>query len=207
MDTDASGDVGEFVGMFNELVPAEQDLAIALWDRQDGMVSWPTACSPGPLLEVQRVGVKYHDIPADLRARARAQKVAIDGRSNGPAIMAFLLAGGHRPVRSDGKHGWSIHHIYDGKFPWPGRETSVRAVAETAYFTDARGLVALHPIFDGAVSEIHWLAWQLRLEAFDRFGFDPDNVLADYRQRHPVVSPNATDDQHTRLDGDSNAPT
>lgn len=172
--------------MFNAMTPPEQQVAALLWQQRAGLVEWPATPPAGPLVEVQRVGVRFHTIPDEIRTKAKRQKVRVDTRSNGPAIMAFELAGGHRPQRADGKRGWPIHHIYDGTFPWPTHAETVRAVAEPAYFTDARGLVAAHPAFDGAVSELGWLAWKLRLEAFDRFGFDPDEVLAGYRRRHPA---------------------
>ena len=71
---------------------------------------------------------------------------------------------------------WSIHHVYDGKFPAPGRRTT-HAVKEGRYFTEAAGLVAIHPIADVLADEVPYFAWLLRREAFERFGFDPDDVF------------------------------
>jgi hypothetical protein len=90
--------------------------------------------------------------------------------------MAFLLAGGERPNRNNGK-GWPIHHIYDGQFPMPPKMSSVKAVRHSDYFTEAAGLVAIHPLADGLASESPYFTWLLRHEAFARFGFDPDDVF------------------------------
>ena len=179
----------EMSDMLDELGDPERQVAELLWRCRNDLIQWPVEPGTGPLMTVQRVGVKSHTIPEKIRAKARKHepRIKIDRRSNGPAIMAFEFAGGHRPPRSDSNHRWSVHHIYDGKFEWPGKDQSVRAVADTAYFTDARGLVSVHPAIDGAVSGFAWLAWKLRLEAFDRFGFDPDRVLHDYRRRHPRI--------------------
>jgi hypothetical protein len=70
-----------------------------------------------------------------------------------------------------------VHHIYDGLHPAPGRRESVRAVTSGDYFTEAAGLVAVHPVADALASEVPSFAWFLREEAFRRFGFDPDGVF------------------------------
>ena len=54
----------------------------------------------------------YHKFPPQIIHRARAQRVPLDARSNGPAIVAFLLAGGRRPTRFGHTYGWPIHHQY-----------------------------------------------------------------------------------------------
>jgi hypothetical protein len=75
-------------------------------------------------------------------------------------------------------NGWPIHHIYDGQFPMPPRTDSIRAVSHGKYFTEAAGLVAIHPLADGMASETPYFAWLLRREAFLRFGFDPEFVFS-----------------------------
>lgn len=100
-----------------------------------------------------------------------------DGRSNGPAILGFQLCGGTRPVKADG-HGWHVHHLYDGRFPFPGKTKSLRAVENPDYFTDSAGLVAAHPIANALATDIPYFTWRLRAMAYERFGFDPDGVLA-----------------------------
>lgn len=102
-----------------------------------------------------------------------------DGRSNGPAIVAYLLAGGSRPLREDPPTwGWSIHHIYDGKFPAPHQVGGVlNAVQTRGEFTNSRGLVAAHPVADFVAANSRLLAWLLRWEASCRFGYDPNNIF------------------------------
>ena len=91
--------------------------------------------------------------------------------------MAYLLAGGERPLRIGSRNQWSIHHLYDGKFPAPGRSATLRAVTDGHYFTASAGLVAVHPVADALADEVPLFAWRLRKQAYDRFGFDPDEVF------------------------------
>ena len=106
-------------------------------------------------------------------------KITADGRSNGPAIVTFLLSGGARPLREDPPTwGWSIHHIYDGKFPAPHQEGGVlNAVRVAGEFTNSRGLVAAHPVADFVAANSRLLAWLLRWEAFRRFQYDPNRIF------------------------------
>jgi len=109
---------------------------------------------------------KYHKYPSALMALFKEQRVACDSRSNGPAIMSYLLAGGLRPKRT-GKNARTIHHLYDGKFPYPGStRQSLRAVRDANHFTQSAGLVAVHPIADALADEFGVFAWRLRAEAF-----------------------------------------
>src|SRR5208283_1289645 len=64
---------------------------------------------------------RYHQYPDAVRQLAKSKKVILDGRPNGPAIAAFLLAGGTRPARFGSSNGWPIHHLYSGKFPYINR--------------------------------------------------------------------------------------
>ena len=126
-------------------------LAMFVWLNPDQFIRWPKRA--------------YCFWPGQVRA------------NTDPAIFAFKLAGGDRPQRADWKWEWTIHHIYDGKFEaQPGWQTT-HAVRHPAYFTEAAGLVALHPIADSLASEVALFAWLLRHEAFKRFGFDPDGVF------------------------------
>lgn len=101
-----------------------------------------------------------------------------DARNNGPAILAFRPAGGERPVRRDfPRHHWSIHHIYDGRFPAAEGDTVLHATRVGNHFTQSAGLVALHPLADGLVGDCKYFAWLLRHEAFLRFDYDPDGIL------------------------------
>jgi hypothetical protein len=51
---------------------------------------------------------RYHSFPDVLKPLVRQHKFT-DRRSNGPAKLAYLVAGGTRPIRASG-HGWNIHH-------------------------------------------------------------------------------------------------
>jgi hypothetical protein len=143
-----------------------------VWNQRELYVRWPQRAGcfwPGCTRQI-----KYHVYTAAQVALLRAAGIALDTRSNGPAIMAYLSAGGERPARETPGRKWSIHHVYDGKFPAPGRTTTVRAVNDGRYFTEAAGLVAVHPIADTLADEVPYFAWWLRREAFNKFGFDPD---------------------------------
>jgi len=91
--------------------------------------------------------------------------------------MAFLLGGGTRPPCQESRKRWSIHHIYDGKFPFQGSDRTVHAIKDPDLFTHSAGLVAVHPIADALADEVPYFAWLLRLEAYTLFQFDPDRVF------------------------------
>ncbi len=121
---------------------------------------------------------KYHSYPDRIRQMARARRVRLDSRPNGPAIAAFQLAGGKRPPRFGSRNAWSVHHLYSGKFPYYGQEDSIHAVKQGDHFTQSAGLVALHPVADALVDEFPAFAWLLRAKCFLRFGYDPDAVFS-----------------------------
>ena len=157
---------------------SEQELLIAdfVWAKRKHFIRWPSRSLlliPGCI----RPGNKIHTYPDSLILSLKKKGIRIDARSNGPAVMAYLLAGGDRPSRN-GAHAWSIHHIYDRRFPFPGKATSAHAASSGRLFTEAAGLVAIHPVADSLSSELPYLAWLLRFEAFKRFGFDPDCVFS-----------------------------
>lgn len=147
-----------------------------VWANRERFVCWPKNAHlliPGR----KRPGNRYHSYSENLIFQLRAKAIRIDTRSNGPAIMAFFFAGGTRPKRLNGK-GWSVHHIYDGQFPAPRTTSSLHAIDSGDHFTESSGLVAIHPFADGLASESPYFAWLLRCEAYDRFGYDPDHVIA-----------------------------
>jgi len=88
------------------------------------------------------------------------------------------LAGGNRPKRFGSSNSWSLHHLYSGKFPYFGRESTVHAVKECNHFTQSAGVVAIHPIADAIFDEFPIFAWFLRAHAYLRFGYDPDQVFS-----------------------------
>lgn len=146
-------------------------------DNRSAFISWPRKSLlllPGVTRE------KYHQYPPEVKQLLIKNGISPDNRSNGPAICSFLLAGGIRPIRETGK-GWNIHHLYDGKFPYTNRTVTTHAVKDGRFFTEAAGLVALHPLADAMADEFAEFAWWLRREAYDRFGFDPDGVFGENR--------------------------
>jgi|SRR5712671_5853359 len=145
-----------------------------VWKQRDLFVKWPQNPDcfwPGC------VRARYHKYSVTRLAQMRAAGYKADCRSNGPAVLSFLLHGGERPRRQTPNRQWSVHHIYDGKFPFPNRATTIHAVKSGKWFTHSAGLVAVHPIADALADEVAYFAWLLRKEAFDRFQFDPDGVF------------------------------
>jgi hypothetical protein len=149
----------------------------------DAFVRWPTkaillwnGCDRvAPEGEKQRI----HSFPDAIKRVAKAVKAPLDTRSNGPAIVAFLISGGVRPKRFGSQNSWSVHHIYSGKFPYTGKSSALHAAKNGLHFTQSAGVVAVHPIADGMCDEYPFFAWLLRAEAFRRFGYDPDGVFSD----------------------------
>ncbi|WP_423933750.1 hypothetical protein [Chlorobium sp.] len=146
-----------------------------VWNHRNLFIQW---AARGDCWWPGCVRVRFHKYSTDQRAELKAAKIRVDTRSNGPAIMAFLLAEGSRPDRDFPGRQWSIHHIYDGKFPAPNRTLTAHAVKDGSLFTDTAGLVAVHPVADALADEVAYFAWLLRFEAFERFGFDPDFVFS-----------------------------
>lgn len=149
-------------------------IAEDVWSQKDAFICWPKRAL---LFIPGRVRTNYHVYTAEQKQRLRAAEIRPDSRSNGPAIMSYLLSGGVRPKRVSPGRDWSIHHIYDGKYPWPGRTMTTHAVKDGRYFTEAAGLVAVHPVADALADEVPYFTWLLRREAFLLFGFNPDNIL------------------------------
>jgi len=123
---------------------------------------------------------KYHTYPEVIRNVAELKQVkGLDTRTNGPAVAAFRIADGERPERYGSHNSWSVHHLYSGKFPYVDKESTLRAAMDGLHFTQSAGLVAIHPIADQMCDEFPAFSWLLRTKAFQRFGYDPDEVLSD----------------------------
>jgi hypothetical protein len=151
-----------------------RQIADQVWNNRDNFVRWPNRAflfMPG----ITR-NVKWHKYSPEQTAQIKAAGVHPDARSNGPAVMAYLIAGGERPKRAFARKQWSVHHIYDGQHLAHGT-ICTRAVKDGSYFTEAAGLVAVHPIADALAEELAYFAWLLRYEAFCRFEFDPDRIF------------------------------
>ncbi len=122
---------------------------------------------------------KYHIYPDEIKAIGGNHGIHLDTRPNGPAVAAFELAGGIRPQRYGSKNKWHIHHLYSGKFPYIGRPTTLHAAQDGSHFTQAAGLVAVHPLLDALADESPAFTWFLRYKAYEKFGYDPDCVFSE----------------------------
>lgn len=123
---------------------------------QVGALLWPACVLP------QNDG--EHIYSEELRTRLERLGIRPDTRTNGPAIVSFLAAGGKRP--SWGNEGWPIHHVFGG-------------TNDGNIFSHSAGLVAAHPVAHHLAHQSSLLRWLLRREAFLRFGFDPRGDFVD----------------------------
>lgn len=146
---------------------------------------------------------KYHSFPEEIKLIAKAQKIPLDTRGNGPAKASYLLCGGIRPLRKGTYNGWSIHHLYSGKFPHPFSDSTIHAVKLGDHFSHSAGLVAIHPIADAMADEYPCFTWYLRALAFQKFKYDPDMVfstkLAILPKKEPQAMSNNSIYESTRL--------
>ena len=149
----------------------------------ESLLLWP-GCDRIPFADQRQ---KYHSYPSHIRQDAKAKRITLDSRPNGPAIAAFHIAGGNRPPRFGSSNSWSIHHLYSGKFPFLERGRTMHAAKNGTHFTQSAGLVAIHPIADAVVDEFPFATWLLRAHAFNRFGYDPDGVFSPVRDEFGFV--------------------
>lgn len=157
--------------------------AFLRWPRE-AVLLWPGCNRVAPPGKRQA----YFSYPIHIRRWARASCITLDTRPNGPAIAAFVLAGGSRPERFGSSNAWSVHHLYSGKFPYIGQETTTHAAKESHHFTQSAGLVAAHPVADALGDEFPFFAWLLRGQAYVRFGYDPDGVFSAGRDDYGFAS-------------------
>ena len=161
-----------------EYVAGEVDFFVQ-W-ATEALLLWP-GCTRVPLGDARQA---YFNYPPHIKELARKAELRLDTRANGPAIAAFMVAGGTRPNRFGSSNAWSIHHLYSGKFPYLGRATTIHAAKESGHFTQSAGLVAAHPIADAMSDEFPFFTWYLRAKAYLRFGYDPDGVFSKERDVH-----------------------
>jgi len=130
---------------------------------------------------------KYHKYPEELKTKLKDEGIkSLDGRTNGPAVVAYLFAKGERPQRYGSKNKWSIHHIYSGKFPYVNCNNTLHAKKDGLHFTQSAGLIAIHPVADQMCDEYPLFSWYLRAIAYKKFGYDPDEVFS--KERHNKYS-------------------
>lgn len=156
---------------------SEWTTILSICTEPDRFFEWPQVGEllwPGCTRENEE---QQHDYPDELARRLARLGLPSDPRSNGPAILAFLAAGGKRPIW--GSEGWPIHHIYDGTGAVSdGPQNVLHAVRKGQHFTHSAGLVATHPVTHQLAHQSDLLKWLLRREAFLRFGYDPMNVFS-----------------------------
>ena len=156
-------------------------IANEVWSNKDRFIRWSTRSLlfwAGLVRHPDGRRKDCYKFSPKRKALLKRANLEEDARNNGPAILAFRLAGGDRPTRVDfPRHHWSIHHIYDGRFPAKDGKSVLHASRDGEHFTQAAGLVALHPLADGLVGDCSFFAWLLRYEAFIRFNYDPDGVF------------------------------
>ncbi len=159
--------------------------AVAIWRQRETYIRWPRhkrLLWDGLVRHPGGKSRSCYVYSPDLETEIVQAGYKPDRRNNGPAIHAFQLAGGERPRRPyPSKWGWTIHHIYDGQHRRRRNEPVPRAVKEKQLFTEAAGLVAVHPFADYVAMNVPLLAWLLRWEAFRRFNFDPMNIFTKHK--------------------------
>lgn len=157
------------------LMLVAKDLTAFVRWPEEALLLWP-GCDRVPAAGKKQ---KYHSFPDHIGKMAKVRGVTLDSRPNGPAIASFLLAGGERPARFGSVNSWPIHHLYSGKFPYYGRQSTTHAAKLGNHFTQSAGLIAAHPVADALVDEFPFFAWLLRANSFARFGYDPDKVFSE----------------------------
>jgi hypothetical protein len=155
---------------------SERAVLANVYENLNDFVRWPHRAIL--LWEGRDRSMKYHRYPQTIKLMAMEAKVTLDGRVNGPAIAAYRIAGGERPPRMGSKNGWSVHHVYSGKFPHPGKAATLHAAHDGRHCSQSAGLVAVHPVADRICDEYPFFTWLLRAMAYERFGYDPDEVFS-----------------------------
>jgi hypothetical protein len=174
-------DLDNLNGWFRQEAEAIRETAVravilSVQERLDAFVSWPDRALL--LWEGRDRSTKYHSYPASILREAQRIGIPLDGRVNGPAVAAYLIAGGKRPPRFGSTNRWTVHHLYSGKFPSVGQQQTLHAAYDGRHCTQSAGLVAVHPIADQVCDEFPFFAWLLRALAFKKFGYDPDTVFS-----------------------------
>jgi len=166
-----------------DLEPSLQEIYLKIFSDIDSLCSFSekalllwTTCDRKPPSKGKQ---KYHAFTETIKQQAKKRGVVLDSRPNGPAIAAFEFAEGKRPQRHGSNNKWHIHHLYSGKFPYIGKKSTLHATKECLHFTQAAGLVALHPLADALADESPAFTWVLRYKAYEKFGYDPDQVFSE----------------------------
>ncbi len=145
-------------------LPTEWSAILSICTDPEQFFEWPqvgTLLWPG-CVRTQKDG--EHNYPEEVILYLARLGLKPDTRTNGPAILSFLAAGGKRPIW--GNEGWHIHHVFNG-------------TNDGNLFTHSAGLVAAHPVAHHLAHQSGLLKWLLLREAFLRFSFDPTRDFVD----------------------------
>jgi hypothetical protein len=139
-----------------------------------GWIRWPKDAS---LLWDGCVRMSAPYVYPGLLQRRIPHGVIMDRRmNNGPGRTAFHAGGGSCP------EGWMCHHIYDRWYsPWPreGKPLVGGAVAVGRHFTQSAGIAAVHPTVNIDAHGDTTVSRFLKLLAFLKFGYDPEQRFGD----------------------------
>ncbi len=178
------GDIsGWLKNEISELEPHLQEIILKIFSDLNFLCNFPdkalllwSECDRKPPSKGKQ---KYHSFPEAIKQEAKDKGIYLDSRPNGPAVAAFEFAKGERPERHGSNNKWHIHHLYSGKFPYKDKDSTLHASKECFHFTQAAGLVALHPLADALADESPAFAWLLRYRAYEKFGYDPDQAFSE----------------------------
>ena len=172
-----------FKNEISDLEPHLQEIVLKIYTDIEFLCNFPETalllwadCDRTPPIKGKQ---KYHSFPDTIIQKAKGKGILLDSRPNGPAIVAFEFAGGNRPQRYGSNNKWHIHHLYSGKFPYIGKENTLHASKDCLHFTQAAGLVAMHPLSDALADENPAFTWFLRFKAYEKFGYDPDQAFSE----------------------------
>lgn len=154
---------------------AEKTILLLIAKHPDTWIKFPREAIllwPGS----SRLPTGFHTYPTYLVKILNELKIPIDRKTNGPAVSAFQFAGGVRTFSND-LTPWPIHHLYFGRFPYPGKDQTLHAVKDGAHFSHSGGLVCIEPFIHKLSHQYGCFAWYLRALAYLKFKYNPDRVF------------------------------
>ncbi len=105
------------------------------------------------------------------------------------AAAAFRFAGGTIP-QMPYAGGWSLRHLYDGTFDhydeehfYGAGQQRINALQDHRHFTQAAGMVAVHPVVNQLWPIYPWIVYTLRARAAVTLHYDPDRVFFEHGER------------------------
>jgi hypothetical protein len=89
-----------------------------------------------------------------------------------PERFAFAFAGGQQ------SESCRFHHLYEGRFPFEKRKTTLEARKHGFHFTQVAGMVTIHPLVQELFEHYACISHTLRARSFAKFGYDPDRYFS-----------------------------